>query len=68
MMRQPAEAASLPKMVLSSSSRKALSSIDGWLAEKRDLGKAVFSAPPLACCKEGLRGFQFLSLDHGGLG
>lgn len=51
MMRQPTEVSRLPKMVLSSSSKKALSSIESWLTEKRDMGTAVFCTLPFCLSK-----------------
>ncbi|XP_066978941.1 uncharacterized protein [Macrobrachium rosenbergii] len=46
MSNQPAEHSRLPKMVLSTSTRKALSEADAWLSVKREQGEASFIFPP----------------------
>lgn len=46
MESQASDSSRLPKLVLSSFAKKAFSDIDGWLAEKREQGRAIFSFPP----------------------
>lgn len=46
MTYQPVDSASLPKMVFSKSSKKALRQVEEWLSDKRDQGRACFSVPP----------------------
>lgn len=46
MRKHSSEGTRLPKLVLSSSSKKALKEVHDWLAVKREQGKATFAFPP----------------------
>lgn len=47
MDNQTVNSSELPKMVLSSSAKKALNEVESWLSGKREQGRASFSCPPL---------------------